>query len=872
MSLKCSLNSRFSAFTENNYLKNIATSARTYSFWVYIPNPTSGSWNKGYLGWFENNWPFVPAGASAQTSFFFQKVDGNAIYCRSFAADGGVNFSGSDGSTTGGWKHIIIAVTDATHVNVYLNNVQIVTNGTVGTTHFFTIGHPVKHVSGKTDSSRYKGAADCLLADLCVFDGVISSGERATLYAAGAPTYARTSTNPITTTMLLRCPLEDHYKDVVSDTYIFGSQFHPVFVPESPFSNPSTTNIIPVTENAGVCSQHLIGQKPDGLILSLGDSFGTIGAGKINSHFLNKLTYSKPFESLLQMQLAPGSTTGNTGTVTSIATANNYRHETQTTRTVTASSHSAGTLTLTYNGPNLVVGQTIRLGTNGSYLIVSTFTAGTGTGTSQTGAIVTCALASNPGSLVGDTIQSICAHPSTVTEWYDNNGTSTGIMQWTIGRGYSAVYAASNLPSNGPLLRLVDWYDNRNLKIRIWHRCASDPAIQVKAVKFQYTKSDGTISTGETVSGLDAAGNSGKICVLGEFSVPEVGEISGGEGSYNQMSFRLTPTGTAADSQNRYLEICGVELVFTRSEQAVRMISTSEASWGFSGFGATYPAVKAMDALTMQSYASCISQTHPNRQVIITFDCDLESLTASQYLTIYTNLKASWDAAFDAVGARRPKYLIWGYIFQEIIGGTLAANRGLVIEQNLGALSFAKANPRDVEFISLYQLSKGIFSPMFEQAVLPCAPNHLVNGEVHYFEDLRITPTPNGYADATWNNGTLTLTRSNAFRDHVFNAADNWYKTYVYLEPTVNTGTPVIAGWYQVASITNSTVVLTATCTGGAAGVGADVKVVAFWTPMFTALHLNSGGASCLGEWIIGALASSVRAGTSGLRIVGDRD
>lgn len=872
MSLKCSLNSRFSAFTENANLKNIATANRTYSFWVYIPGKVAGMWSMGYLGWFENNFPFVAGGALAGGNVAFQKSNVDMVFCRAWSSAGGLTGNGGDGSSTPGWKHVVVTVTNSTTVNMYVNNVQIITNCTVPTTHLFAIGWPMKHIANKTDGVRYRGAADCLLADLCVFNGVISAGERTTLYAGGAPTYARDTSSPIATGLLLRCPFEDHMKDVISDTHIFGSQFAAQHVADSPFPDASTTNIIPAIANPGVCSRHLVGSNPDAYVLSLGDSFGSVTAVKFNGALLNKISYARPFESLMQTTWTPSDTTGNNGTVSSLNSSNEYRVETQTTRTITASSYSAGILTLTYSGPNLVPGQTIKVQSAGIYLIVSTFTTGTGTGTSQTGAQITAAYASNPGSLVADTIRSMCALPGTLTEWFDTTGTATKIWSWSLYAGIFCIYPAGQFPMNGPTTSMADWYDCKNMKIRVWHRCSSDPATQVKAVVFKYRKYDGSYSAGVTVSGLDNPADAGKVKILGEFSVSDVMEAAGGEGSYNVFEFGIFPTGTASDSQNRYFCTLQYEIVYTRPENGVRWMSTSEGSWSNAGSGQSYPGLKQMDPFTINSIAAAITQYNPGRQPIILIDQDIEAKTPANHLAFFEAMRTTWNAAFAACGGKSPKFLIWGYIFQEIQGGTLATNRGVVWDQNLGAYNFAKAHPYDVEFISMYQLSKGIFSPSFEQSVLPCGPNTCLDGNNYHFDDIRLTPTPTNVSDATWNNGTLTITKTNGFRDHPWNAGSNWFKTYVYLEPTSNTGTPVVAGWYQVASMTVSTIVLTASCTGGSAGVGADVRVVAFWTPMFTALHLSAQGASAMADWVGAALSTSMRAGTSALRIVGDRN
>lgn len=872
MSLKCSLNSRWSGWTENANLKNVATANRTYSFWVYTQSNPSSAWNGGYLGWFENDWPFLPAGASRLGRFAFEKANANTIFARSWTQAGGLNFAATTGVAAFGWHHVVVAVTNSTHVNIFVDNVQIQTNGTVPTTHVFAFGYPMKHVAGRSDSTRWRGANDCLLADLCVFNGVISAGERATLYAAGAPTYARSSASPIATGLLLRCPLEDTMKDVISDTYIFGSQFAAVHAPESPFpaASVSTANIIPQIANPGVCSRYLIGSNPNAYVLSLGDSFGSVNAAKINGALLNKISYSRPFESLMQTTWNPADFTGNNGTVTSTSSPTEYWMERGSTRTITDSSYAGTTLTVTYDGPNLVPGQTVRITTAGRYITVATFTPGTGTGNAQTGAVITANDETAYGPLAGDTLRVLCAVPGVFTEWYDTTGTATKICSWDLYQGITCVYPATQFPMNGPTLTMADWYDCRNMKVRVWHRCSSDPATQVKAVVFKYLKNDGTYSAGVTVSGLDNPADSGKIKILGEFDVPDVLEAGGGEGSYNLFRFGLFPTGVADDSLNRHFNTLNYEVVYSRQERGVRWMATSEGSWSNAGSGQSYPGTKQMDPFTINSIAAAIMQYNPGRQPIITMDQDVEGKTPAQQLACYEAIKATWDAAFLAVGAK-PKYLIWGYIFQEIANGSLAANRGNIVDQNLGAYNFAKAHPSTVEFISLYTASKGIFAPSFEQAVLPCGPNNCLDGNIYNFDDIRVTPTPISVSDAVWDNTAKTLTKTNGFRDHPWNAGSYWVKTYAYVEPTVRTGTAVVAGWYQVASMTVSTITLTATCTADAAGGAADVRVVALWTPMFTALHLKPAGASILADWIGTALATSIKAAPLGLRIVGDR-
>ena len=856
MSLKGSLSRRYAGFTENTYLKNIATTNRTYSYWFYSQSNPQSAWSWSILGWYENEYPFTPAGSAKNTSLQMQKYPGTNFTLRGFNSAGGLTAEWQSGLLSFRWHHVAIVV-DGSSTTVYVNGVSLGSSGILGTTHLFAFGKPIKHVTSKTDTSRYTAMPNCLIADLCVFNGALRQSDINILYANGSPSYARTSTSPVATSLLLRCPLEDDGIDVVSGSHIFGSHLAMEFSTLSPFSNPSTTNILSSVINPGVCSSHILGGRNNAYIIDLGDSFGSFSANKVDSALFNKLNFNKNISNIF---VASGFTdfTGNTGTLQVVNSSNSYRVECSTTRTITASSWSNNVLTLTYSGPNLVVGSTIKLVSNGSYLTVASFTAGSGIGTSQTGAIITASLNSNPGSLVGDTITVHCALPSTIHEWYDNNGTSTSVGQWTL-YPYTPTYSGSQYPFGGPLLKYVDWLILQGAVLRVYHRVASDVAIQAKSVKITAKQNDGTTTNYGTISGLDNASYAGKIQVLADIPLSQVKESAGGESGATSVGCNIDTTGTAADTQNRYLCIVGYEIIVPNST-GIGFATFSEQSWSYGGVGYTSPGLKQMDQLTIDSFVKSFVDQHSNKQPIISITMDVEDMTPTQWYNTLTGIKNAWDTAFTRAKTNKPKYLIYGTYFHEVSGGTLAYNRGVIVNQNLGAMRFAKANPQTVEFISLYKISEGIFAPSFELSVGPTAPSNIHDGTAYAFDDSRVTPMPFNISDATWDKGTLTITKTNGFNYYLFNASNSLYKTYVYVEPTSNTGTPVVAGWYQLASMTGSTLVTTSSITGGSAGVGADVRVVALWQTSFTGLHLQGFGSTVVSDWIIFGLLESVNA------------
>lgn len=868
MSLKGSLSRRFSAWTENANIKNLQTINRSYSFWFYTASNPSAGWQMFTLGWWEQNYPYISGNANKQCHLRLEKINGTSAFLRMTDSSGTIYFTANAGVLATGWHHCVMTVNGTSQISVYIDTVNYVSNVAVpAATHFFSFGKPIKHVASKTDSTRFGNMTNTAVADLCVFNGVLSAGERTTLYAGGAPAYDRTSTSPVATALLLRCPLEDSDIDVVSNTHIFGSQLMMEFSTSSPFSNPSTANILKPTVNAGVASKYIFGPNPKAYVFDFGDSFGSLGQGRLSGALYNILNYTRPVGPFMNWVPSWQSNTGNNGQLQTIASGNGYQVETRTTRTVTGVSWAANVATVTYSGPNLVVGTTIKI--NSIYYIVKTFTPGTGTGTSQTGAVITFDGA-NPGAITAQTIAVHCSFPATFLEWFDNTGTSTAVGDFQL-TNYQAVYNAANQPASGPLSRYLDWMRTSGAVLRIYHRVASDVNQQVKSIVLTTAKNDGTVPAGLTVTGLDNAADAGKIKLLASVPFTDIRETAGGEAAFQDALFKIKTTGTAGDSQNRYLTIVGYEVVFPNSNESIGWAPFTEASWSYSGLGQTYPGVKMVDPFTMNSIVAAITQANPGRQPVVLMDMDIEVKTAAQWLATYTANKAVIDAAFSAAGSVPPKYLIYGMYFHEQAGADNATIRGNAIEQNLGAMQFAQAFPNQVEFVSIYQISDGIYLPSFESSVLAPAPSNAPDGQSYGFEDGRVSPVPFNITDASWNNGTLTLTKTNGFVNFPYSPTCTRALTYVYLEPTSSTGTAVIAGWYQVASMTVSTLTLTATCTGGAAGIGSDIRVVAMWTPLFSATHLSGFGPSVVSDWILRGLMNGITTNSKTLRLVGDR-
>lgn len=859
MALKGSVTRRFSAWTTNSNLANIATASRSYSFWYYALTEPTAMWGWDCLGWYENDYPFVPGGSAKQSSFRLFQANGSTLASRHYNSAGTLLNYSNNAVTTYGWHHMVITVDASSKPAYYIDGSSVMTNGAVATaTNIFSFGLPRKHTSGATDSSCYNGMANCLIADLCVWNGILSSGERTALYASGKPTYTRTSASPtgVSTALLARFPFEDSMEDVVGGTTtVFACNFAPEFSTLSPFTDAATSRILNRVTNSGVATKYIFGKAPSAFIINLADSFGSLGQGRLGAPLYNKLSNGRMGPVYYPLGLS--STSNNNGTVQSVASANAYRVEGSTTRTITSSSYSGTTLTITYNGPNLIPGTTIKTVSGGVYYTVATFTAGTGTGTSQVGAIITCTTASNPGNLAADTLTVHCALPGTMTEWYDTTGNSSEIGRVDLSN-VTANFGASQLGYGGTLNRFLDWLSCVGGKLRIYHRVASDINQQVKAIKYTTLQNNNTDTTAVTVSGLDNINDAGKIKTLCEIPFADVRAASSGEAGTYGCTFKLKPTGTAADSQNRYLCIVGYEVVLPNAGDGLGFAAFTEGSWAYIGVGNTYPGLKQMDQFTINTVVKSLVDTHPTSQFIIMFNMDTDSWTAAQYKAIYTATKAAWDAAFDAAGYIRPKYLIFGMYFHEVSGGSLAANRDLIYQQNLGAMQFAQAYPKDVENISLYAISQGVFLPTFEQSVLPVGPTNYVDGAVMEFEDARISPTPLNITDATWNNGTLTLTKTNGFIYHLFTPTNSMFNTYAYVEATSNTATPVVAGWYRVSSMTASTLVFASSITGGSAGVGADVRIRALWTVLFTGLHLTAFGPSVVSDWIIQGMIESI--------------
>lgn len=859
MALKGSVTRRFSAWTTNSYLANIATASRSYSFWFYALTEPTASWGWDCVGWYENDYPFVPGGASKQSSLKLFQADGSILASRMYNSAGTLLNYSDNAVTTYGWHHMVIAVDASSKPTYYIDGSVVMNGSAVATaTNVFSLGRPRKHTSGATDSSCYNGLPNCLIADLCVWNGKLSAGEITALYANKNPTYARTSTSPtgVTTALLARFPFEDSMEDVVGGTTtVFASNFAPDFSTLSPFPDPATSRILQRVTNNGVATKYIFGKSPSAFIINLADSFGSLGNGRLGGPLYNKISNGRMGPVYFPLGLS--STSNNNGTVQSVASANAYRVEGSTTRTITASSYSGTTLTITYNGPNLVPGTTIKTVSAGVYYTVATFTAGTGTGTSQTGAVITCTTASNPGNLAADTLTVHCALPATMTEWYDTTGNSSEIGRIDL-TNFTANLAASQLCYGGTLNRFLDWLSCSGGKLRVYHRVASDINQQVKAIKYTTLQNNNTDTTAVTVSGLDNVNNAGKIKVLCEIPFADVRASANGEAGTYACTFKLKPTGTAGDSQNRYLCIVGYEVVLPNAGEGLGFAAFTEGSWAYIGVGHTYPGLKQMDQFTINTVVKSLVDAHPTSQFIIMFNMDADALTAAQYKSVFVATKAAWDAAFDAAGYIRPKYLTLGLYMHEISGGSLAANRDQIYQQNLGCMQFAQLYPKDVENISLYTISQGTFLPTFEQSVLPVGPTNYVDGAVVEVEDSRITPTPLNITDATWNNGTLTLTKTNGFIYHLYTPSNSLFNTYAYVEATSNTATPVVAGWYRITSMTASTLVFASSITGGSAGVGADVRVRAIWTALFTGLHLGGFGPSVVADWLVQGMIESI--------------
>jgi len=871
MALQLSQFRRFAAWCTDSSIANVRTNNRSYSWWFKCTSSPLSSWGFNVLGWFSDNYPFVPGGADAMARLVMQRYGSatGGILLRAYHTANQVYGNADLSTVTADVWHNVIMVCGSTDLKfaVYLDNVLIGTglDMTPNNTINFVLGGCARNIPSLPDKSVYETGSNVLLADLLVYNGVLTSGDRALIYAAGAPAYNRETSTSIGTsiTPLLRFPMSDSLRDVVSGNLLFGSTLRPIFADDTDlFSSQSTANSIPVNTNPGVATRYLFGPTPKARIIRLGDSFGSVSSARINANLANKL--SGGTLGTFYWSTPRATTATNNGTLYDVASANGYRVENNaaTARTITGKSYSAGVLTLTYDGPNLLPGQTVRLGSTsvsvGTFWKIDTFTAGTGTGVDQDGAIVTITT-SDPGNIVADTLVATLPLPGQYTEWYDGSGTSTGIIEITADPiGEST--ANQSMGVGGALNKFsCDWYAMRGAKLRIYHRFASDINIQAKSVRiYPQTNQQADDATKlVTPTGLaDDATKAGQIAVLAEVDFGDLQERAGAQG-VTSYRFKIKTTGTAADTQGRYLCILGCEIVFPSSSGGLSWINLDEASWGQKEIGAAVAGYKAMDQLTWNAIAKGLVDADPSRRNIVTVNMDVDQYTIAQYLANYQASKLVIDAAFAAAGSSCV-YLIEGmYVHEQNSGTTMALTRQWVENQNIAAKQFAEAHPSQVEFVSMYAISEGEYLCGGEFATpgipAPCFGNE--GAPQGPFQDGRVMPFLLPITDATWTNGTLTITKTNGFTNICTGPLNSTYRPmYVFVMPTSKTGTPVVTGWYQIASITASTIVTTATISGGSAGVGADVKVMAVWQNNFGGLHLSGYGGAVAADWLMSAI------------------
>ena len=858
MAIKTTTSRNQSYWISNSAFSAIRAS-KTISFWFKCPT-VEAAWGWNIVHWAQAGYPYE-GGVNKRSEMYFRIIPGTdtskmklARYVYASSGGNSTPNATTDDINPDVWHHLVMVCTGTASL-VYLDG-ALWTNAVqfpdVEMGALF-VGGGCLRVPSVTDSSCITSGINSYITDLISFDGQLTAGEVATLYAGGTPTYTRTSNSiaGIDNTITMRCPLICNLKNTAGNNVI-ATNFNEVFADDSDlFDDWHDTDIL-TPQNRGVASKYLIGQSPGSLLL-MSDSFGSISQSRLPLPLYNKLSMGD-FGSVASTTAVGGvglltlSTTGNTATVNTVDSVNNHQCEQQTTRTITASNWSNNILSLTYSGPNLVVGQVARIGS--TWYEVASFTAGSGVGTSQTGAIITINTNSNPGSLVGQTIGSQCIMPvASIREVY-SNGTTPIFCTWTA----DDVFNQTNVPklfSTGTIDRLTGEGD-RTATFTLYYRIASDPAIQVKAFRVQRGLPNGTFETIATVTGLDnplLSGTIQKVVITNVRQRNYAGTI--GETDYR---VRVIPTDTASDHQNRYLAFVNAEV--TINGGALRMCDFTEGSWTYAGLRGV-PSNKGMSAFDVKNLIRAYASR--NKQNVIAFNYDLDNYTEADILTYFNQIKSLWDRCFDELGIKRPKYLCWGMYMHAASGVSptisLADWRARCMAYNLAQMKFAKQYPKDVEYISLYLASLGAWEmPCLAGEVGVAQPGATFSNAGSYRIDPRHIPQRVNTQDATWDQATLTLTSTNLFQ---YLYIPNGSYARIYVARTSLAGTPVVDGWYTIVSATNSTVTLDSSITGGAAGVGADVTVYAVATQI-NSLHPTGFLPSVYAEMLVNEIIKSV--------------
>lgn len=857
MAIKTTTSRNQSYWISNSAFSAIRAS-KTISFWFKCPT-VEAAWGWTIAHWAQAGLPYE-GGVSKQAQLFFRIIPGTDTSKMKLvrfvvASNGG---SSTPNATTNDidpdvWHHLVMVCTGTASL-VYLDG-ALWTNAVqfpdVETGVLF-IGGGCLRVPSVTDSSCISSGINSYITDLISFDGQLTAGEVTTLYAGGNPTYSRSAASVagIDNTITMRCPLICDLKNTEGNNVI-ATNFNEVFADDSDlFDDWNDTNIL-TPQNRGVASKYLVGQSPGSLLL-MSDSFGSITQTRLPLPLYNKLSMGE-FGSIATTTPVGGtglltpSTAGNTATINIVDSVNNHQCEQQISRTITANSWANNVLTLTYNGPNLVVGQTIRI--SSSFYEVATFTPGSGTGTSQTGAVITINT-TNPGSLIGQSIQSLCIIPiASIREVY-SNGTTPIFCMWTADDVFNQA-SVPKLFSTGTIDRLTGEGD-RTATFTLYYRIASDPAIQVKGFKVQKGLPNGTFETIATVTGLDNSLLSGtiqKVVITDVRQRNYSGTI--GETDYR---VRIVPTDTAADHQNRYLAFVSAEV--TINNGALRMCDFTEGSWTYAGLRGV-PSNKGMSAFDVKNLVRAYASS--TKQNVIAFNYDLDNYTETDILTYFNQIKTLWDSCFDSLGYKRPKYLCWGMYMHAASGVSptisLADWRARCMAYNLAQMKFAKQHPNDVEYISLYLASLGAWEmPCLAGEIGVAQPGATFSNAGSYRIDPRHIPQRVFTQSATWDQATLTLTSTNLFQ---YLYVPNGSYARIYVARTDLAKTAVVDGWYTIVSATNSTVTLASSITGGAAGIGADVTVYAVATQI-NSLHPSGYLPSVYAEMLTNEIIKSV--------------
>jgi len=857
MALKMSAGRRNAAWTDDPVFAEILASGKSLSVWINAPS-TANAWGVPLLAWYELGYPF--AADANHRAFIRMELITNAaagswgLHIVARDQDNGVISNNNPGAAVSQneWHHFAFVFPSGGGYNLIVDGTQRITGGTMPDVDtgvlFLSSTASFVPLTGR-DAVAPNHGASAKFADVCVLDAELTAGEAATIYSSGSPTYDRTGTTLAGKTVLGRMPLIDDGVDIIGADAILASQHSLRFEDDSDLFGSYSGEIIADT-NKGVATSRLAGNRPATLIF-LSDSFGSYSPIRVFGPTYDKLNYGRPMGRVVA-DFFTHTESGFTGNSQDVGTGNDFVVENQTTRTISSSTWADGVCTATYDGPNLVVGQKVKI--NSVYYILTAFTAGAGVGDAQTGATITFNVDSDPGSLAGQTISVIFTVPmqedtDPIPEQYNQTGTrySRATIKPVVN------FASGHHWSHGGCLDRLDHEWDGPQYIRIYHRVASDVSQQVKAVKVKTIDSENA-ETVITVSNLDNPQHAGTIQLLAEVDVTHSWQRTAGSDQLHFLrGFDVVPTDDPNDAANRYLFLTGLE--YKQSDDSMPAMRLGAASWSYAGYGHTQDSDKSMCQHDIDTFVKTVVPA--DREAVIVMLGDQEVRTREVWQELAESTKTAWDLAFRRAGKLPPRYLLPGLYMHARNAATgsvrLAEWRNDFANQNIGFMRAALANPTTVEFVSLYEMSDGIWElPVSgdDGVISPGATP--ATGSLQAWYDPRIRTHKLAISDATWDNGTLTLTKSGGFDEVLVIPGSSW----VYVKQTALAGTPVVEGWYQITGATANTLTVSETITSGAAGVGSDVEIAAIAT-IGQGLHPTAGSATYFADLIATAVRQS---------------